>query len=69
MNLPVGPRNLFTYVRCNAELSPKGLSDLGLVGIKPENVQKLDSVELVPELRRVGQAVAKKIKPEYFAGF
>jgi len=26
---PVGPGKLFTYVRYNAELSPKGLSDLG----------------------------------------
>lgn len=66
---PVGPGKLFTYVRYNAELSPKGLSDLGLADIKPENVQKLDSVEHVAELQRVGRAVAKKVKAEHFAGF
>ena len=66
---PVGPVKLFTYVRYNAELSPKGLSDLGLPDIKPEDVQKLDSVEHVPELQRVGRAVSKKVKPAHFAGF
>ena len=66
---PVGPGKLFTYVRYNAELSPKGLSDLGLADIKPEDVQQLDSVAHVPELQRVGKAVSKKVKPEHFAGF
>jgi uncharacterized protein len=64
---PVGPRKLFTYVRYNAELSRDGLKALGLPDIKPENVQKLDSVEHVAELRRVGQAVAKKVIPGHFA--
>jgi hypothetical protein len=66
---PVGPGKLFTYARYNAELSSKGLSDLGLADIKPEDVQKLDSVEHVAELQRVGKAVAKKVKAEHFAGF
>jgi hypothetical protein len=66
---PVGPGKLFTYVRYNAELSPEGLKALGLPDIKPEDVQKLDSVEHIPELQRVGNAVARKVKPEHFAGF
>ena len=66
---PVGPGKLFTYVRYNAELSPDGLKALKLPDIKPENVQKLDSVEHVGDLQRVGKAVAKKVKPEHFAGF
>lgn len=66
---PVGPGKLFTYVRYNAELSVAGLGALGLPDIKPEDVQKLDSVEHVGELQRVGKAVAKKVKPEHFAGF
>ena len=66
---PVGPNKLFTYVRYNAELSPAGLKALGLPDIKPEDVQTLDSVAHVAELQRVGQAVAKKVKPEHFAGF
>ena len=66
---PVGPNKLFTYVRYNTELSSDGLKALGLADIKPEDVQKLDSVAHVAELQRVGQAVTKKVKPEHFAGF
>jgi hypothetical protein len=69
VNGPVGPNKLFTYVRYSAELSSDGLKALGLPDIKPEDVQKLDSVAHVGELRRVGQAVARKVKPEHFAGF
>ncbi len=66
---PVAPSKLFTYLRCNAELSSEGLKALGLTDIKPEDVQKLDSVDHVGELQRVGRAVAKKVKPEHFKGF
>ncbi|MBU1263811.1 MAG: patatin-like phospholipase family protein [Gammaproteobacteria bacterium] len=66
---PIGPGKLFTYVRYNAELSAEGLGALGLSDIKPEDVQKLDSVEHVGDLQRVGKAVAQKVKPEHFAGF
>lgn len=66
---PVGPNKLFTYVRYNAELTQKGLKDLGLSEIKPEHVQQLDSVDYIPELQRVGRAVAKSVKSEHFARF
>jgi patatin-like phospholipase/acyl hydrolase len=66
---PVGPNKLFTYVRYNAELSVNGLNALGLADIKPGDVQMLDSVAHVRELQRVGEAVAKKVKPEHFAEF
>jgi patatin-like phospholipase/acyl hydrolase len=66
---PVGPKKLFTYVRYNSELSVNGLNALGLADIKPEDVQMLDSVAHVGELQRVGQAVAKKVKPDHFSGF
>ena len=61
---------LFTYMRYNAELTPKGLSDLGVGDIKPEDVQKLDSVEHMKDLQRVGQAIVdKQVKIDHFAGF
>ena len=41
------PKKLFTYMRYNAELTEKGLAALGLSGIVPENVQKLDSLEYI----------------------
>jgi Patatin-like phospholipase len=65
---PVGPK-LFTYVRYNVELTRSGLDALDLREIDPKKVQKLDSVEYVGDLRRVGAAVAAKVAPEHFAGF
>ena len=62
-------QRLFSYVRYNAELTPEGLAALGLPDVAPEDVQKLDSVEHIPELRRVGRAAANEVKLEHFAGF
>ncbi len=66
---PVGPNKLFTYVRYNAELSEEGLAQLGLSGIKPGDVQQLDSTAHIKELQQVGQAVAKQVKAEHFSHF
>ena len=60
---------LFTYARYNAELSRDGLDKLGLNGIQPEDVQKLDSVAHIKELQKVGQAVARKVTKEHFSKF
>lgn len=66
---PIHPK-LFTYVRYNAELTRESLDGLGLREIEPENVQKLDSVEHVADLQRLGIVLAgRKIKSEHFAGF
>jgi patatin-like phospholipase/acyl hydrolase len=60
---------LFTYMRYNAELSRDGLASLGLGTLEPENVQKMDSIEHMDDLRRVGQEAGKQITAEHFAGF
>jgi uncharacterized protein len=66
---PVNPK-LFTYLRYNAELTDKGLAELGLADINPEVVQKIDSVEHIDDLQRIGQAVARqKVKIQDFADF
>jgi uncharacterized protein len=65
---PVEPR-LFSYMRYNAELSEEGLRALGLPDIHPEAVQKLDSIDHMDDLRRVGQAAARDVKREHFDGF
>lgn len=57
----------FLYARYNAELSEEWLAARGLGKINPANVSKLDSVEYVPDLVRVGKALAREIKPEHFA--
>ncbi len=63
-------QKLFTYMRYNAELTREGLNSLGLSDIEPENVQKLDSVDNIADLQRVGRAVAeKKVNAAHFAGF
>jgi uncharacterized protein len=70
----VGPlerdRKLFTYLRYNAELTRKGLDGLGCPEIQPETVQQLDSIDGIPDLRRVGKRVAEtKVREEHFVGF
>ncbi len=61
---------LFTYMRYNAELTREGLNALGLMDVEPKNVQQLDSIEFIPDLQRVGKAVAaQKVKAEHFARF
>jgi len=62
-------RRRFLYARYNADLSRKGLDAMGLHDIKPENVQKLDSIEYIDDLRRVGRKVAEEIKIEHFGKF
>ena len=66
---PVGQK-LFTYLRYNAELTSEGLKALGLSGIEPKNVQKLDSIDYIPDLQRIGNAIGiMKIKEEHFSDF
>ena len=57
---------LFSYARYNAELSTKWLEKRGLGDIDPANVSKLDSVEFIPDLIRVGEGLAKEVKIEHF---
>lgn len=64
-----GAGKLFTYARYDADLSREGLDKLGCPDIEPETVQKLDSVDGIDELWRVGVKVGEKVKPEHFAGF
>ena len=66
---PIEPK-LFTYLRYTADLSRKGLGAMGLNRIRPEDVQKLDSVDAILQMQEVGRAVAeRKVKPEHFARF
>jgi hypothetical protein len=61
---PVNPK-LFRYSRYNAELTERGLAALGLPKIKPADVQQMDSVDHVAELRQVGRKVAETVKLEH----
>ncbi|MEN6374783.1 MAG: patatin-like phospholipase family protein [Smithella sp.] len=64
------PEKLFTYMRYNAELTAEGLAALRLADINPQNVQKLDSVEHITDLQRIGRVVAgTKLDIEHFRPF
>jgi hypothetical protein len=63
---PVGPK-LFRYVRYNAELNKQGLAELGCDDIDPTAVQKLDSIDAIPALERIGRSVAeRRVDPAHF---
>jgi uncharacterized protein len=58
---------LFRYVRYNAELTREGLDALGCRGTEPTRVQKLDSIDALADLQKIGAAVAEqRIKPAHF---
>ena len=59
----------FLYARYNVHLEQKVLDQLGLGDIKVEKVQKLNAVENIPELRRVGKRIADDIDINDFAPF
>lgn len=63
------PSKLFTYLRYNAELSRAGLDALGLPHIRPEDVQRLDSVHYINELQQIGEVAARAVRAEHYAGF
>jgi hypothetical protein len=56
----------FTYARYNAELSKKWLTKRGLGDVDPAKVSQLDSIDAIPDLVRVGQALASEVKIEHF---
>jgi hypothetical protein len=57
-----GPLNakLFRYARYNAELTPEGLAAIGCGDVDPASVQKLDSIDALGSLQKVGEAVARE---------
>jgi patatin-like phospholipase/acyl hydrolase len=59
----------FLYARYNADLSSEGLADLGLPDIDPKQVAKLDAIENIRDLRRIGVEAGKSVKPEHFGSF
>lgn len=60
----------FRYVRYNADLSREGLDRLGLRDVDAAAVQKMDGVEEIENLARIGQAVARnEVALEHFGPF
>ena len=59
----------FLYLRYNAELTREGLDKLGLNDVDPKEVSKLDSTDGMPDLKRIGDELAKQIRLEDFGSF
>ena len=60
----------FTYVRYNTRTHARRSRRNRLQNIQPEAVQKLNSIDAIPELLEVGTAVAEmKVKQDHFARF
>ena len=64
-----GRDRAFTYARYNAELSRDWLKAHGLPELDPEVVGKLDSIEHIEDLRRIGRKVAEEVDVGKFASF
>lgn len=56
----------FIYARYNAELSKRWLTKRGLGNIEPAKVAQLDSIAAIPDLIRVGQALAEEVTIDHF---
>jgi uncharacterized protein len=63
------PDKLFTYLRYNVELTRDSLGALGIHGVDPEAVQKLDSVDHIGDLTRIGERLGQTVDESHFAGF
>ena len=72
-DLRTGPgilnRRMFSYLRYNADLTRKGLDDLGLPDVQPGHVQRLDSIEHMEELQQIGRRVGLEVGRDHFDGF
>jgi uncharacterized protein len=64
-----GSQPLFAYVRYNASLTREGLTDLGFPEIDPAQIQKMDAVDNISDLQRIGTAAAAQVTPDHFQGF
>ena len=66
-----GPANkkLFTYLRYNVALTRPGLDSLGINDIDPAGVLKLDSIDHMDELERIGDRLGSELVPQHLEGF
>lgn len=59
----------FLYARYNADLSREGLDRMGFTQTRPEDVQKLDSVEHMDDLLAVGRKAGEQVDVADFGSF
>jgi len=59
----------FLYARYNADISAEGIQAMGLTGIDTGRIGKMDAVDQVDSLRRIGRKAAEKVNVHNFGGF
>jgi uncharacterized protein len=59
----------FLYARYNADLSREGLNQLGFPEVDPASIQKLDAVENMDALLKIGIKAGKSVDPLHFGPF
>ncbi len=59
----------FLYARYNADISPEGIKAMGLDGIDTGRIGKMDAVDQVDSLRRIGRKAAEKVDVAEFGSF
>jgi len=59
----------FLYVRYNAELTDAGLAELGLRGLAPHQLRKMDEVANLPDLETVGEALGERVSLAHLGSF
>jgi hypothetical protein len=59
----------FLYCRYNVDLSSKGLAALGFPAVDSSSIQKMDAVENIPILTKVGIAAGAQVETAHFGPF
>jgi hypothetical protein len=59
----------FLYARYNADLSAQGLTKLGFPDVAPAQIQRMDAVENVPQLLKIGRAAGQHIDLAHLGPF
>ena len=67
LSIDLGRR--FLYARYNADLSDSGLRNLGFANVEPSDIQKMDAVENIPTLFKIGKAAGSAVQAAHFGSF
>ena len=65
LRLDVDTGKAFLYVRYTADLTDGGLKELGVAGLDPHRLRKLDQVDDIGDLRTVGEALGERVSLDH----
>jgi len=69
LRLDVDTGKAFLYVRYNAELTEAGLKELRLKGLDPQRLRKMDDIDNISDLKRVGTALGERVTLDHLGSF